>query len=142
GKRVCVIDGDLGTANVDVIINVGSRYNLSHVVNGERHMLEVVVEGPEGLIVLPGGSGLQELTMLDDRKFSMILSQFRELEENACFILVDKGIEFSPSATIFLKAASQSFHITTPALHAIYGSYALIKVLATKGYTDPLRLVV
>jgi len=142
GKRVCVIDGDLGTANVDVIINVGSRYNLSHVVNGERHMLEVVVEGPEGLIVLPGGSGLQELTMLDDRKFSMILSQFRELEEYADIILVDTGSGLSPSVTNFLMAASQSILITTPEPHAITDCYALIKVLATKGYTEPLRLVV
>lgn len=142
GKRVCVIDGDLGTANIDVLINVGSRFNLSHVVSGERHMLEVVVEGPEGLIVLPGGSGLQELTMLDERKFSLMLSQFRELEEYADIILVDTGSGLSPSVTNFLMAASESILITTPEPHAITDCYALIKVLASKGYAGVLRLVV
>lgn len=142
GKRVCLIDGDLGTANVDVLINVSSRYNLAHVVRGERHMLEVVVEGPDGLIVLPGGSGLQELTMLDDRKFAAMLSQFQELEEYADIILVDTGSGLSPSVTNFLMAASESILITTPEPHAITDCYALIKVLAAKGGCGELRLVV
>ena len=70
------------------LINVSSRYNMAHVVRGERHMLEVVVEGPEGLIVLPGGSGLQELTTLDDADVRHDFeSSFRELEEYADVIL-------------------------------------------------------
>lgn len=142
GKRVCLIDGDLGTANVDVLINVSSRYNLSHVARGERHMLEVVVEGPEGLIVLPGGSGLQELTTLDNETFGMILSQFRELEEYADLILVDTGSGLSPSVTNFVLAATEAVLITTPEPHAITDCYALIKVLSSKGETGPLRLVV
>ena len=142
GKRVCVIDGDLGTANVDVLINVSSRYNLAHVVRGERHMLEVVVEGPEGLIVLPGGSGLQELTTLDDRKFAAMLSQFQELEEYADMILIDTGSGLSPSVTNFVMAASEAILITTPEPHAITDCYALIKVLAAKGHSGLLRLVV
>lgn len=142
GKRVCLIDGDLGTANVDVLINVSSRYNLAHVVSGKRHMLEVVVEGPDGLIVLPGGSGLQELTMLDEEKFALILGQFQELEEYADIILVDTGSGLSPSVTNFVIAASESVLITTPEPHAITDCYTLIKVLAEKGHTGSLRLVV
>lgn len=142
GKRVCLIDGDLGTANVDVLINVSSRYNMAHVVRGERHMLEVVVEGPEGLIVLPGGSGLQELTTLDDETFGMILSQFRELEEYADVILVDTGSGLSPSVTNFIIAATESVLVTTPEPHSITDCYALIKVISSKGQTGPLRLVV
>ncbi|MBO2521167.1 MAG: P-loop NTPase [Clostridia bacterium] len=142
GMRVCVIDGDLGTANIDVLINVSSRYNLAHVARGERHMLEVVVEGPEGLIVLPGGSGLQELTTLDEQRFAAMLAQFRELEEYADIILIDTGSGLSPSVTNFLMAATESVLITTPEPHAITDCYALIKVLATKDHSGLLRLVV
>lgn len=142
GKRVCLIDGDLGTANVDVLLNVASRYNLAHVVRGERHMLEVVVEGPDGLIVLPGGSGLEELTMLDERKFAALLRQFEELEEYADMILIDTGSGLSPNVTNFLMAAGESILITTPEPHAITDCYALIKVLSSKGHTGTLRLLV
>src|SRR5690606_25760012 len=64
GKRVCAIDVDLGTANIDVILNLTPRWNLAHVIAGEKDIFEVLVEGPGGLVVLPGGAGLQELTAL------------------------------------------------------------------------------
>lgn len=142
GRRVCVIDGDLGTANVDVLLNLSTPYNLAHVIHGERHMLEVVVEGPEGLIVLPGGSGFQDLTTLPEAKFRVLLSQFRELEQFADVILIDTGSGLSPSVTNFLMAATETVLITTPEPHAITDCYALVKVLAANGLKEGLRLVV
>lgn len=142
GRRVCVIDGDLGTANVDVLLNLSAPYNLAHVIHGEKHMLEVVVEGPEGLIVLPGGSGFQDLTTLSQEKFDVLLSQFHELEKFADILLIDTGSGLSPSVTNFLMAATESILITTPEPHAITDCYALIKVLASHEYKQRLRLVV
>lgn len=142
GRRVCVVDGDLGTANVDVLLNITSKHNLAHVVRGERHMLEVVTEGPEGLIILPGGSGFQELTTLDERKFQSLLHQFHELAAYTDLVLIDTGSGLSPSVTNFLRAADENILLTTPEPHAITDCYALIKVLALKGHQVPLKLVV
>lgn len=142
GKRVCVIDGDLGTANVDVLLNLATPYNLAHVIHGEKHMLEVIVEGPEGLIVLPGGSGFQELTVLSESKFNALLRQFQQLEAYSDVILVDTGSGLSPNVTKFIMAANQAILITTPEPHAITDCYALIKVLASSGSQTPLHLVI
>lgn len=142
GRRVCIIDGDLGTANVDVLLNLATPYNLAHVVHGEKHMLEVVVEGPEDMIILPGGSGFQDLTTLPEESFRVLLAQFQQLEEYADVLLIDTGSGLSPSVTNFILAASQAILITTPEPHAITDCYALIKVLAGYGYEAPLHLVV
>lgn len=142
GKRVCLIDGDLGTANVDVVLNLAAPYNLAHVVHGEKHMLEVVAEGPEGMIVLPGGSGFQDLTTLSENAFLTLLRQFQELEAYADILLIDTGSGLSPNVTNFLMAASETILITTPEPHAVTDCYALIKVLANKGIARRLRLII
>src|SRR5690606_20879087 len=87
GQRVCAIDVDLGTANIDVILNLTPRWNLAHVIAGEKDIFEVLVEGPGGLVVLPGGAGLQELTALSDRQFAKLRSQFQQLERYADILL-------------------------------------------------------
>lgn len=142
GRKVCIIDGDLGTANADVLMNLSPKYNLAHVIRGERHILEVVVEGPEGVILLPGGSGFQELTVMDDRTFAALISQFRELQAYTDLILIDTGSGLSPSVTQFIQAADEAILLTTPEPPAITDCYALIKVLALQGHQAPIRLVV
>lgn len=142
GKRTCIIDGDLGTANVDVLLNLSPPYNLAHVIHGERHMLEVLVEGPEGVIVLPGGSGFQDLTMIDRVSFDALMEQFLELVAYADFMLIDTGSGLSPSVTNFILAAGEGLLITTPEPHAVMDCYALIKVLASQGFEGKLGLVI
>jgi len=142
GKRTCIIDGDLGTANVDVLLNLSPPFNLAHVIHGERHMMEVLVEGPEGVIVLPGGSGFQDLTTLDRESFDTLMEQFLHLEAYSDFILIDTGSGLSPSVTNFVIAAGEALLVTTPEPHAVMDCYALIKVLAAQGFQGKLGLVV
>ncbi len=61
GQNVLLMDADLGLANVDVLLGLQPSYNLSHVVNGERSLEEVMVSGPEGLKVIPASSGLKNM---------------------------------------------------------------------------------
>lgn len=142
GKRVCIVDGDLGTANVDVLLNMTPRYNLAHVIHGEKNIFDVLVQGPNGLIVLPGGSGLQELTDLDDRQFGKLLAQFHRLERYADIMLLDTGSGLSRAVTNFVQAADETIILTTPEPHAITDAYALIKVVSRNTADLKLQLVV
>lgn len=142
GKRVCIVDADLGTANVDVLLNMTPRYNLAHVINGERNIFDVLLQGPRGLVVLPGGSGLQELTDLDERQFGKLLAQFHRLERYADVMLLDTGSGLSRSVTNFVQAADETVVLTTPEPHAITDAYALIKVASRNGADLKLQLVV
>ena len=74
GKRVIILDCDLGTANVDVMLGLHPRYNLQHVLSRQRRLDEVLVEGPHGIKVIPGGSGMQELANLSDNRREELLA--------------------------------------------------------------------
>jgi flagellar biosynthesis protein FlhG len=142
GRRVCVIDGDLGTANIDVVLNLAPRYTLVDVINGQRHILEVAVEGPRGIVVLPGGSGLQELTELSEEDFERLIGQFRVLERYTDLMLIDTCSGVSRSVTNLIMAANEAILVTTPEPPAITDAYALVKVLARAGHVLPIRLLV
>ena len=78
--------------------------------------------------MLPGGSGLQELTALDDRRFGKLLAQFHQLERFVDVMLLDTGSGLAKSVTNFVHAADETILVTTPEPHAITDAYALIKV--------------
>ncbi|MGE5561036.1 MAG: AAA family ATPase [Chloroflexota bacterium] len=132
GYQTFLIDADLGTANVDVLLNLNPKYNLTHVVNGEKTLSEIIVEGPAGVQVIPGGSGLQELANLNDFQFSRLIKSFDELERYADVILVDTGAGISKNVTNFLLASDDVIVITTPEPHSLMDAYAIMKVIGAK----------
>ena len=60
GQRVLILDADLGLANIDVILGVSPKFNLYHVINGEKDIADIILEGPNGIKIIPGGSGISE----------------------------------------------------------------------------------
>lgn len=142
GKRACIIDADLGTANIDVLLNLSPPFNLGDVVSGKKHMIEVIVEGPHGTLILPGGSGLRQLTRLSDEAFAELIGQFQALEEYADVILLDTGSGVLPGVTNFVAASAGALLLTTPEPHAITDAYALLKLLAEEYELVPMHLVV
>lgn len=132
GYQTFLIDADLGTANVDVLLNLNPKYNLTHVVNGEKALSEIIVDGPSGVQVIPGGSGLQELANLNDFQFSRLIKSFDELERYADVILVDTGAGISKNVTNFLLASDDVVVISTPEPHSLMDAYAIMKVIGGK----------
>lgn len=139
GLRVAVIDVDLGTANVDVLLNVSPRYNLSDIVYGTKTVFDVLIEGPGGLVILPGASGLQDLADLTESQFQNLHHQFKLLQKYVDIMLLDTGSGLSRAVTRFVLASDEAIVVTTPEPHAIVDAYALVKVLAADG-ADPLHL--
>ena len=64
GKRVLLLDGDLGLANVDVLLGLTPRYTLEHVLDGRCTLEEAIVQAPAGFSVIPGASGVARLAEL------------------------------------------------------------------------------
>lgn len=142
GNRCCIIDVDLGTANVDTLLKVNAPYNLHHLVEGEKNIEEIIVKGPEGLLLVPGGSGLDKLANLKEWHFSRLISAFNRLEDMADYLLLDTGAGVSRNVTNFLLAADEIVLIATPEPHAIMDVYALIKVLANYEIKSSIKLIV
>lgn len=130
GFRVGVIDADLGTANLDILLGIKIRYNLSDVIFGKKDIREIIVQGPEGLLLVPGGSGFQELTELSDWQFTRLINGFNFLDSLVDYILIDTGAGLSRNVTNFLLAADEIIVVTTPEPHCITDGYAIIKVIS------------
>jgi flagellar biosynthesis protein FlhG len=132
GKRVLIMDADIGMANVEVLLRLKTPRNLTHVLNGECSMRDIVTEAPGGLKIIPGSSGISTLTSLDAIQFNRIINGFAELESYFDIVVVDTGAGISEIVLKLLEAADQLILITTPEPHAMMDTYAVAKALALR----------
>ena len=128
GKRVILLDADLGLANADVLCNVETRGNLAHVVARQRELRQVMVDA-HGFKLIGGASGLAKMADLSDLERQRLIRSLAELETQADVILIDTGAGISPSVLSFTRAADHVLVVTTPEPTAITDAYAAIKVL-------------
>ncbi|UMZ74499.1 AAA family ATPase [Natranaerofaba carboxydovora] len=142
GQRACVVDADLGMANVDVLLNLSPKYNLTHLIMGYKDIFDIVLEGPEGILIIPGGSGWQEIANLRDSQFSKLLQAFNKLDDYADVILLDTGAGVNKNVINFLLASDEVLLVTTPEPHAITDAYAMIKIIMRESPELPIRLIV
>lgn len=142
GKKVLVIDADLGLANIDVVLGLSPEYNLNHFFNGERTLEEVMVEGPHGVKILPAGSGVQQYTRLDSQLKMRLIDSLDALEEHFDVVLIDTEAGISDNVTYFNVAAQDILVVTTPEPTAITDAYALMKLLSTQYHQKRFLLAV
>ncbi len=132
GQRVIILDADLGLANIDVVFGIRPKYNLMDVVNGDMNIDEIMVQGPYGIQIIAGGSGVMELADLEPEKANRLYDQLRFLEDKTDFLLIDTGAGISKSVVSFCQAADQVVVITTTEPTALVDAFGVIKVLYNK----------
>jgi len=132
GKKVLVIDADLGLGNLDVLLGLSPVYNLNHVLNGEKSIADILIDGPAGIKIIPAGSGIQEFTSLGQHEKLKLLDELDMLEEQFDIMIVDTEAGISENVTYFTVAAQEIIVVVTPEPTSITDVYALIKLLATR----------
>ncbi|MBF0316573.1 MAG: MinD/ParA family protein [Nitrospirae bacterium] len=135
GRKVLILDADLGLSNIDVLLHLAPKYNIQHVLDGEMKLRDIMVEGPYGIKILPAASGVQEMTDLDEFQRLRFLEEFESLEEDIDVLLIDTAAGISKNVAFFCIAAQEIIIVTSPQPTAITDAYALIKVLYT-GYQE------
>ncbi|MCK5683953.1 MinD/ParA family protein [bacterium] len=131
GKKVLIIDADLGLANIDVLLGVRPKFNMYHVMKGARELKDIVYNCEEynGVKLIAGASGIQEIADLDESHVSDFLSGFDDLEGEADYILVDTGAGITKNVVSFLLSAENIIVVTTPEPTALTDAYGIIKVV-------------
>lgn len=132
GKKVLIVDADLGLGNLDVLLGLSPAYNLNHVLNGEKSISEIIIDGPAGIKVIPAGSGVQEVTSLSQHDKLRLLDELDILEEQFDIMIVDTEAGISENVTYFTVAAQEIIVVVSPEPTSITDVYALIKLLATR----------
>ncbi|MCL6639438.1 MAG: MinD/ParA family protein [Firmicutes bacterium] len=141
-QRVAVFDADLGLANVDVLLGVNPPYNLYDVLYGEKTIRDIIVQGPHGINVVSGSSGIQELANLDRQGQERLIAALSYFNENADFVLIDTGAGISRNVLGFVAAAEEVVVMVTPEPTSLTDAYSLVKVLATYKVHSSIDLVV
>jgi flagellar biosynthesis protein FlhG len=132
GQRVLLLDADFGLGNLDILLGLAPRHNLSHVIAGERCMEEIIVEGPGGMRILPASSGIQELTHLSREQKIDVLAQLDGVLADVDVFLIDSAAGISANVLDFSVTAHEIFVVVTPEPTSITDAYALMKVLSLK----------
>ncbi len=138
GIRVALLDADLGTANVDVMMGLQPEYHLQHLITGQRSLAEILVETPSGLKIIPGASGLPDLADLPDAQRDVLLRALMGLDGTVDLLLIDTGAGVGRNVVQFILSAGEVLLVTTPEPTAVTDAYALMKVLA--GYHLPISI--
>lgn len=142
GKNVMIVDADLGLSNIDVLLHLAPKHNIQHMLNSGMSLKDVLIEGPHGIRILPAGSGVQELTALDEFQRLKILEAFDAYDGDIDILLIDTAAGISENVAFFCIAAQEIIIVTSPEPTAITDAYALIKVLFTRYQEKEFRVLV
>ena len=130
GSRVMVFDADLGLGNIDILLGLTPRFNISHVLTGEKSLEQVLVRGPLGIWVLPASSGVASMATLDARSQSRLIEAVSQLAIPLDFLLVDCAAGISGDVLTFSRAAQDLIVVLSNEPASVADAYALIKVLS------------
>jgi flagellar biosynthesis protein FlhG len=142
GRRVAILDGDLGLAGLNVLLGQTPRHDLRDVLLGTKRLDEILLRGPHGLLVVPAGCGVAELANLGDVERNTLFDQVRELEESVDFLLIDTGAGLGDTVLTLIRASDESIVVTRPEPTALADAYALMKVIIQQQAAYPFHVLI
>jgi flagellar biosynthesis protein FlhG len=142
GRRVVLVDADLGLANADILLGLAPRATLAEVIAGQSDLRDVLTPAPGGVLLVPGANGIAELANLDPIDRQILLKSLTTLEHEADLIVVDTGAGLGASVTEFAAAADEVLVVVTPEPTSMTDAYAVVKTLVLGGRREGLRLAV
>ncbi len=129
GKRVTIMDADLGLGNIDVLLGLHPQYTLNHVIEGEQQLDDVIVHGPGNMSIIPAASGVQNMAELSPSQHAGLIQAFSEMNHHLDVLLVDTAAGITDSVISFSRAAQDVLVVVNDEPASITDAYALIKVL-------------
>ena len=142
GKRVVMLDADMGLANAHIMMGANPRYNLEHVMHGSKSLSEVLHRAAHNVQLIAGGSGIAELANLSESTRCAFLKGLRELDTACDLIVIDTGAGVPNNVLSFLCAVNEIIVVTTPEPTAVANAYATIKMVSRENRGARLMLVV
>lgn len=142
GKKVLILDADLGLGNLDVLLGLTPSYNISHVISGQKAIPDIVKTGPGNMSILPASSGVQELTQLSQKQQASVMRELDSHVNSYDFMLIDTAAGISTNVMYFNISAQEILVIVSPEPASITDAYALMKVMALKYSEKYFKLIV
>jgi len=140
--RVIILDGDLGLANVDVAFGVMPKYNIGHLITGEKRIEDILYPVDRGIKVFPGASGVIELANLDRGQLKNVLANMGRLEKMADILLIDTGAGLGHTVLNFICSSDEVIVVMTPEPPSMTDAYGLLKSIKNQSEKFNVNIVV
>lgn len=137
GKKVILLDADLGLANVNVVMGIIPKYNLYHLMERQRTIKDIILDTEYGVKIVAGASGFSKIANMGEEERDYFIEELSQLS-SADVVIVDTGAGVSDNVISFISAADDAIIVTTPEPTAITDAYSIIKIIA--GEVDNSRL--
>lgn len=129
GNKVLLLDADLGLANIDILLGLHAKNNLSHVMEGKCHLSEIILTGPEGIQIVPASSGIEYMTQLSPMEHAGIIDAFNEITDEIDYMIIDTAAGISDTVLSFARSAQELVVVVCDEPTSLTDAYALIKVM-------------
>lgn len=141
GRRVVLLDADLGLANVDVLLGLRPRRNLADVLAGDCTLADILIEGPGNIRIIPASSGTQSMVSLSPMEHAGLISAFSELGGELDTLVIDTAAGISDSVLSFVRAAQECLIVVCDEPSSLADAYALIKLLNRDHAVQRFRII-
>lgn len=142
GHRVCIFDADTSLANINIIMGVSPRYTIEHLLSGERSVEEILLEGPQGVMIIPSASGIAELASLDEASRARLIAALQTLENSFDYLLIDTAAGIGESVLSFVRSAQYTILVISTEPTSLTDAFALLRVLKRQEHERPAYVLV
>ncbi|MGQ3891318.1 MinD/ParA family protein [Legionella sp. CNM-4043-24] len=132
GKKVLLLDADLSLANIDIMLGLSARYNLSHVMQGVCRLADIMLTGPYDIKVIPAASGTDYMAQLSPVQHAGIIDAFNELTDEFDYMIIDTAAGISDTVLSFARSSQEIILVICDQPTSLTDSYALIKVMSQR----------
>ncbi len=142
GRRVLLLDGDLGLANAEILLGIAPRFHMGHLLEGSISMREALATGPHGLKLLSAGTGVQQLARLGSAQKLRLIAELDTLEDDFDVVIADSAAGIGDNMTFFVGACQETILVVSPEPTSLTDAYAAVKVLSLGGMAGLFHVVV
>ena len=132
GKKVVLIDMDIGMGNIHILLGKSVPSNLKDYLVGDQPLESVIFEGPNNLQYISGGSGLSGVMEWNGEMFDRLIEAFEYLQKNFDYIIFDMGAGATSQTLDLLVSVDDIIVITTAEPTSITDAYSMMKYIYYK----------
>lgn len=142
GNRVCIFDADTSLANINVVMGLTVQHTIEHLLSGERSVDEILLTGPEGVMIVPAASGIAECANLDPDQRRRLIGALQTLESRFDYILIDTAAGIGDTVLSFVQSAQYAIVVISTEPTSLTDAFALLRVLKRRSYEHPVYVLV
>jgi len=141
GFNPCILDADLGLANINILLGINPEYTLKDVINNNIELSDIIIKDYHGIDIIPGSSGIENIASIDQECLNKLIESFSPINDYD-FLFIDTAAGISPDIISFCIAANEIIIVITPEPTSLTDAYALLKVLTNNGFDGNVLIIV